>query len=84
MDDVNSKVRKLIDKIIRTIFFDPWLLGNWPWQPHFWPIFGGFEGFTRLECGISWPWVQNEYELKTKVIPKSSSRLTSATAKPFR
>ena len=48
-----------------------------PQQPqrmaNFLLYFLGFEGFTRLECDISW--VQNEDEVKTKVFLKSSNRL---------
>ena len=60
----SCKVEKLFDKNLSKLFFDHWLLGNLPWQPQFRPIFLGFEGFTRLECDISW--VQNEDEVKTK------------------
>jgi hypothetical protein len=69
----SCKVRKLFDKKREEIIFDPWLLGNLPWKPVFRPIFGGFEGFSRLECGLSW--VQNEAEVKTKLILKSLSCL---------
>ena len=69
----SCKVRKLFDKKREEIIFDPWLLGNLPWKPVFRPIFGDFEGFSRLECGLSW--VQNEAEVKTKLILKSLSCL---------
>lgn len=48
LDHVKSGKKVRQKKII-----DPWLLGNSPLQRYLWPIFGGFEGFIRLEDDIS-------------------------------
>ena len=61
------KVRKSFDKKVRKLFLTL-VTREFAMATVFEAYYGGFEGVVRLEGGISW--VQNENEVRTKVILK--------------